>query len=478
MKGSRAKSSHIWINAGIVVGIACLVGIAVPPLSKMPYSLVIVGLGPVLFVFWNPEILVVLLQDALGILRMMTGGIGLTIESGFAMATMGAAAAAYGFMAFRHRLNFGALLSPLAILNYGMAAALAVALVSSGGSEYGIQKLTGFVTFNILSFVLTSLTPPERRRRLLYAFILVGFAALASMVMAGTGPQVASRQAGFGGNPIWTARLLCAAALIILWSPRGSMILRLPLAALFLGASVLTGSRGPLLAVGLVIVVALLGRASMARDREAAGASIVLLAGLVLALGLGLAGLRVVALRQEAADPSSPFVRIFAGTESSQRSAETRVGLYETSLAVFEESPVFGAGLGGLADPLQETSANLYSHNLLLEIAAETGLVGLGIHFVTLILTVLFSFRYLKSPDPRTRGDLEIGLLMLLFSYANAQVSGDLVGNKMVWFFLGFLNGTIPAWHSTRSSSRVAVHRRSSRVRNLPTPGQEGRAHG
>ena len=51
---------------------------------------------------------------------------------------------------------------------------LAVALVNSGGFEYGLQKLVGFVAFNILSFVLTSITPPERRRRLLYGFVLVG----------------------------------------------------------------------------------------------------------------------------------------------------------------------------------------------------------------------------------------------------------------------------------------------------------------
>ena len=87
-----------------------------------PKALAVLGLGPALLAFWNPEFLVVLLQDALGILRIFTAGVGLDIESGFAMATMVFAVAGYVLMAFRYRLNMTALLSPLALLNYAMAA--------------------------------------------------------------------------------------------------------------------------------------------------------------------------------------------------------------------------------------------------------------------------------------------------------------------------------------------------------------------
>jgi O-antigen ligase len=474
MKMTRVDRSDRLIYLVGAVVIALVVGLAVPVLSNVPYAIVVIGIGPALVAFWNPEILVVLLQDALGILRMLTGGIGLEIESGFAMATMIIAVVAYGAMAFRYRLNWSALLSPLAFLNYSMAAVLAVALVSSGGSQYGVQKLTGFVAFNILSFVLTSLTPAERRSRLLYSFILVGFIALFSMAL-GSGSQYESRAAGFGGNPIWTARLLCAAALVLILGVRGPIFLRLPLAGGFLAASVFTGSRGPLLSVAIVIVVALLLRATLARGRESAGAALVGLAMLLAAAGIGLAGLRIIAEQQAASNPRSPFVRIFAESESAQSSSETRVELYESSLAVFGDSPLLGGGLGGLADETQPQSANLYSHNLLLEIASETGLFGLLIHVVTLVVTIAMAIHYLRSPDARLRRDIEIGLLLLIFAYANAQVSGDLVGNKMVWFFLGFINGTIPAWRSPGATARVAVRRQIPRVRSRPRPTQSGR---
>jgi len=321
--------------------------------------------------------------------------------------------------------------------------------------------------------VLTSLTPPERRRRLLYAFVLVGVIALGSVAL-GTASETALRRAGFGGNPIWMARLLCAAALIVLFGMRWSLIVRLPLAGILIVASIFTGSRGPLLVTGLVIVLALLMRASLARDRESAGASLVLLAMLAVGAGLGLGGLRVVAEQQAATNARSPFVRIFYGGESAQSSSEARVDLYETSLAVFGERPMLGAGLGGLAGEF-ELSDNIYSHNLLLEIASETGLLGLVIHLVTVLLTVLLVIRYLHSPDTAVRQDLEIGLLMLIFCYANAQLSGDLVGNKMVWFFLGFINGALPAWGAASFNARVAVHRRKPQTHSRAARSDAGK---
>ena len=473
MKPIDAERSDIGKFGIIAVAIAVIIGVAVPVFSDTPKALAVLGLGPALLAFWNPEFLVVLLQDALGILRIFTAGVGLDIESGFAMATMVFAVAGYVLMAFRYRLNMTALLSPLALLNYAMAAVLAVALVNSGGFEYGLQKLVGFVAFNILSFVLTSITPPERRRRLLYGFVLVGVVALVSVGLGAASPT-SSRRAGFGGNPIWTARLLCAAALVTLFGLRRGLAFRVILALLFLGASVFTGSRGPLLTAGIVIGFGLLMRSTLARDRQSAGISLIVLLSLVLSVGGGIAGLRMVAKQQAAVNPRSPFVRIFYGGESAESSTETRADLYGASLAVFGDSPVLGAGLGALGSELQ-LPTGVYSHNLLLEIASETGLLGLVIHFVTLLLTLLLIIRYLRSPDDPVRADLQTGLLLLLFSYANAQLSGDLVGNKMVWFFLGFINGIIPAWHSSSGVAKIAVHRRHARTRTRDIASGHGR---
>jgi hypothetical protein len=33
--------------------------------------------------------------------------------------------------------------------------------------------------------------------------------------------------------------------------------------------------------------------------------------------------------------------------------------------------------------------------------------------------------------------------MLFLFALLNAQVSGDMVGNKMLWFFMGYLNGLV-----------------------------------
>ena len=447
------------------IAIALVVGLTVPALTGIAGSAAILALVPGILLLWNPEIAIVLLQDVLGIIQAFTDGLGFGAESGFAIAMLVIAVVGYLLLGFRYRLNFRALLSPLAILNYAMVAMLAIALLRSGGVPYGQEKLLGFIAFNMVGFALASLAPAERRRRLLYAYLVVAGLGLINLVMTALTGGLTGRLEAFGANPIWTARMMVAAGLITLWLPEVSYRLKIPVAGMFLTGAVLTGSRGPMLGFALAVLLAILGRAVLAREHGRVGTWLALLAAVSLAIGFGYLGLRAIATRQAETNPESPIARVFADTSAAQGSSSTRLTLYEISFGEFKESPFFGVGLGGLEQSLI-TEGEIYSHNLLLEVAAETGVVGLLIHVISMLLAVLLAIRYLRAPDKRIREDIAIGLIMLVFAYANAQVSGDLVGNKMTWFFLGYLNGAIRTWHPAGRRTVVASSSGRLRVRS------------
>lgn len=431
---------------------AVLVGILTPFLVSGGAVFIMGLIVPAVAVVWVPELAVVLMQDALGIVQAFAHLAGVTLAGGVSFLVAGIALFGYALLALRRPLNLRALLSPLAFLNYALTAVVVLALLR-GGIPYGLDKFLRFLGFNLLGFVLCSITPPARRRWLIYGFLLVGVAGLLSLVAAASQPRATSRVVAFGGNPIWTARLLCAAGLVALWWPRASWWAKIPLALVFFGGSVLTGSRGPLLGVAIVLLAVLLIRPFLAADRRKAGQALLLLLIVVLVFGAGYAGLRALALQQARVSPDSPFVRIFAPTEETETSTEVRLALFRAAWDMFLRNPIFGAGLGGFSREFHFLE-NPYPHNILLEFAAEMGVVGVIFFAAIVILAAVWLFPFLRTASSPLRQDVVVGLMLLLFAFVNAQVSGDIIGNKMIWFFLGYLNNI---WSDNRILSRPHV---------------------
>lgn len=77
--------------------------------------------------------------------------------------------------------------------------------------------------------------------------------------------------------------------------------------------------------------------------------------------------------------------RFSATTLASERSVPARLDLYETALTAFNSSPIFGVGTGSA------TGDGSIVHNLPLQVAAETGIVGLFLFSLVFVV----AFRYL-----------------------------------------------------------------------------------
>ncbi len=107
----------------------------------------------------------------------------------------------------------------------------------------------------------------------------------------------------------------------------------------------------------------------------------------VLLTGIILLGLTIII-------PNPVGKRLASSFDLSEGSNRGRVETWEKSWNVIEKNPVLGVGLGGYSLEIKP-SANyrepIYSHNIYLDIAAETGILN-SLVWIGIILTAIFSF--------------------------------------------------------------------------------------
>jgi O-antigen ligase len=144
-------------------------------------------------------------------------------------------------------------------------------------------------------------------------------------------------------------------------------------------------------------------------------------------------------LRLLVGDGSSGLDRILDGSDSGRSS------IYADTVSLIIAHPL-GIGWGNLAAYLPQYvpvgSDTLYPHNLFLEMAVEGG-------WFALVMTVLLVATALVGALIAVRLSNSLWPLVLLgvlaYNIMNSQVSSDVVGNRMMWLYLGFALAFIPA---------------------------------
>jgi hypothetical protein len=162
--------------------------------------------------------------------------------------------------------------------------------------------------------------------------------------------------------------IVCVIPLVFLfWKPKSLFwniaFVALPVSALLFGLF-LTHSRGDLLALMLIAIVA-------ARKRIGTVAALVVAGGMFIA---------------------ATALHFTGGREISAASGASRTELWGDSLQLLRSHPIFGIGIGGLADAL-----GLTAHNSILVCAAELGLFGLYFWSLFLLSTVRDALTTAKS---------------------------------------------------------------------------------
>jgi O-antigen ligase len=144
--------------------------------------------------------------------------------------------------------------------------------------------------------------------------------------------------------------------------------------------------------------------------------------------------------------------------------AGTRDVFYGLAIEVFLRSPLVGVGWGGfpLAAGLMDTAGN-WPHNLVLELMAETGIIGTTA-FVAFVGVVLHEFI-------RRRGDVaEKNIILAIFmaGFAASMVGGDWPSQRVLFFAIGAMTG-----FSMRYSGPARQHGRRA-LRLLGRRGESG----
>lgn len=310
-------------------------------------------------------------------------------------------------------------LMPLALFLAGCV----VGYVTSTGSPYAQNKYLTFAIVCIVAAALSTVRGQTRLHRSL-ALSLAMVGSVSSVLLLTFGAVTATgRFTLFDLNPISLARatgiiVVVALALVVTTRPsRHRAVLTAGLMSLaILGAiaTVVTGSRGPLLSVGLAVVCVL---AVTLRTRRLGPATVV---SLFVFGGIAYAAVTVFG--------GAGLDRLESGIDSGRDS------LYAQTWEVIQDQPVIGIGWGNF--PLYifdfgSDDGTLYPHNILLEIWVEGGLIPLA-GFV--VLTIVAVRRAYRAATTSRWSVIIFGLL--IYALANALVSSDVVGNRLMWVLL------------------------------------------
>jgi O-antigen ligase len=304
---------------------------------------------------------------------------------------------------------------------------------------------------------------------------------LAVVAIAIPGIFGSARLAAAGENTLQTGAITLLTALLAgAWvAPAVPLVVRGLAAAVIAVAiveSVASGSRGPLLAFGAVVAVAVVGRITSASGLRRSD----------LAVGLGLVALGLVVVAVADRLPGASLARLGQLDEA----VGGRTTLWAAGLDLFSQRPVLGQGTGGFAAYAAAQPRLLeftYPHNDLVQVAAELGIVGLAV-----IVTVL-GFAFLRPlPGERRWAVIRlVGLFMLLVG----MVSGDLYGDRLLWGLVvlqlaagsdrghgatapGPSNEPAFAEHEERDREEDPGRRSDDDVQGEARPGRRGRRHG
>lgn len=122
-------------------------------------------------------------------------------------------------------------------------------------------------------------------------------------------------------------------------------------------------------------------------------------------------------------------------------SYEARLMYYKNAAHAFLGHPLAGTGTGTFREGNELQGTRAYPHNLVLEVAAETGVLGLAPLAFLLSISVLSLLRRPVQSDPSSRALQLAVLALLVYTLGNAMVSGDINDNRVLFAMCGLAAG-------------------------------------
>lgn len=317
-----------------------------------------------------------------------------------------------------------------------LTVSLIVGLLYTQSREYGFDKVLRFIFLTGWSFFGASLLISDffSLRRFSWAIVIISMIMAIDASLSYPGVGQINFVTAFGSNYIALARTTGLGFLTtvgFLLPTERRLLMRVFLwviGTLQLWAALIAGTRGPVLA--LILSIFLFFAFSVQNfkiDRFALRLS---------SIGLPIIVVLTVMARKFFA---TLVYRLEILITEVGPSGLTRLSLYQAALDLWAKSPIWGNGTGQFGIAVLGQDVRNYPHNIILELGAENGLIGVLI-FVLLIV-VAFSKGFISLYNGRGIAKTVARYLIVAccFTLFNAMVSGDINDNRMLFSWLALM---------------------------------------
>jgi O-antigen ligase len=315
---------------------------------------------------------------------------------------------------------------PVYFLFIALIGMMVASLTYTPVPEAGIEKLARFLTVTgiviVAPFFVLNTVPTMKR-------FLIGFSAIAfaicSYSLAGLGGT--ERLATPTNNTIGLGHIACALIVLIWFAvvPRFSFPKRMLTYSLLVVpalALVGSGSRGPAVALGIVVLASLLFYRRLLLD-----------VGCLLAIGL-------LALPfANIPDSSLEYMGSLLRSRGVSGLLSFRGELLDYGWKLLQQHPLIGTGVEGFRYYSSNAAVYKWPHNIFLETACELGILA------GLLVCFLFggalreAFRQLADKLSPGLTLSQIASALLLIGILNAMNTGDINSDRSTWLFVSIL---------------------------------------
>lgn len=332
---------------------------------------------------------------------------------------------------------------------------LLISLIYTNEMKYGIEKIAKFIFFNGFLFISGMVVFQEEKRvrnfieflkYLILIIAIVNVALLIKYLLSGTLLQhmIVRFTITESNNPINLARV--AGLGILLWflsifqseGQKHKIIgwfVLIPIVVTLLA----TNTRGPILFTILIILGYMFFYLNVSIKKKLFAVAFLVVIGIAL----------MFILPENMLDRFSLLFQ--KGNLNIQQniwmasSSGRRVIFAKRLLQYLSNHPsiiFIGTGAGGFANLFKDYGIYLYPHNIFLEILFEQGLVGISI-FIFSIIILIKDLNLVKFNNEKFKELLLPILFGMIYFFLNAQVSGDIERNRLLWLFWGSTIGVI-----------------------------------
>ena len=345
----------------------------------------------------------------------------------------------------------------LSSLFFGMVAVILLGLMYSPSKVHSLDKALRFIFITGWAFfgAILLIRDIDSLKRFLSTLITIAVFMAIDAALTNYNLKTGRFITAFGSNYIALARIsgiaLLAVISIMLIDAKGK-IAKIGLwivGFLLLWSLMAAGARGPIIAFGLSMVIFLLWSIWIIPEIRIERFGLKLFIAMAIISSLififfNKLGMNVIAVR---------FITLLR-EEGGGGSALQRWDYYQHAVELIKTFPFFGQGTGSFGLSYVGQDIRVYPHNILLELWAENGIIGVVFFLIMIGYTLGKTTVKLLTIEGRQREISKSLLTLGCFMLFNAMLSGDINDNRMLFTFLA-LNGIKLYFQKDRSKKHV-----------------------